>query len=118
MSDERVTQKEIANLFGDEIPMEAVQLLFSAPDEMPIPVLRQKLTELARKWKNPPNEIELVYSYLLNRYIKAIRAGDKDLADEIFAATATYQKIWPEDTARWEARVDAAGRVRQEIEGE
>lgn len=109
MSDERITQQELDSLFGDEIPMEAVQLLFSAPDDMPIPVLREKLTELARKMNSLPNEIELVYSYLLARFIAAVRAGDTPLANEISAATATYQKLWPDDTARWEARVDRKG---------
>ncbi|MCK9549159.1 hypothetical protein [Aquamicrobium sp.] len=107
MSDDKMTQQDLASIFGEEIPMEAVQLLFSAPDHMPVPVLREKLNDLARKYKRAPNEIEVVYGYLLNRYIKAVRDGDKELSEEIFAATRTYQKIWPEDTARWEARMDA-----------
>lgn len=51
MSDEPLTQKEIQEIFGDEIPIEAVELLFSAPGDMKVAELREKMNEIAVRHK-------------------------------------------------------------------
>lgn len=44
-----ITQDEVYQLFGEELPMEAVQLLWNGSDETTVGELRAKLRDLARR---------------------------------------------------------------------
>lgn len=50
---EKITQAEIVELFGDEMPIEAANLLFNAPDDMTIDEVREKIRALAKDWNTP-----------------------------------------------------------------
>lgn len=50
---EKITQSEIVELFGDEMPIEAANLLFNAPDYMTIGEVREKIRALAKEWNTP-----------------------------------------------------------------
>lgn len=43
-----ITQNELRTLFGESIPIEAIKLIFDAPDERTIGELRRQLREMAR----------------------------------------------------------------------
>lgn len=49
MTDKKITQSEVAELFGGEIPMEALTLLWEAPADMTVAEVRQKLNEMAAR---------------------------------------------------------------------
>ena len=51
-----------------------------------------------------PNEIEMVYSYLLARFVDAAREKDDGMHARVFAAIELFEELWPEDTARWKKR--------------
>ena len=51
-----------------------------------------------------PNEIEVVYSYLLVRFMDAARNQDQYERDRIERTIELFEEFWPEDTARWKAR--------------
>jgi hypothetical protein len=54
-SDEKITRNELAGLFGQSMPIEAVQLLHNG-DCLPIRVVRERLKEIAdkRRVQNDP----------------------------------------------------------------
>lgn len=54
MIDEKITQEELVELFGESIPMEAVQVLFDAPDEWTIGMVRAEVRRIAQNVSNPP----------------------------------------------------------------
>lgn len=43
----KITQQELVDMFGSQMPIEAVDLLWNAPDEMTIGEARAKLREIA-----------------------------------------------------------------------
>src|SRR5690242_13121174 len=49
MSEAPITKSELASLFGDRLPMEAVGLLWEMPGEMTIGELRAELRKIAAK---------------------------------------------------------------------
>lgn len=57
MSGEKLTQDELAALFGDTIPIEAVNLIWSSPPEMTVGQIREKLAQMAPGWRRK-NAIE------------------------------------------------------------
>lgn len=54
-----------------------------------------------------PNEIELVYSYLLNAFRQAHSKGDTDTGNKVLIAVEVMETLWPDDTKRWSDRFDA-----------
>lgn len=51
MNDEKITQTELFKLFGDAIPLEAAHILFSAPPEMTVDEVRDKIRKFAMTWR-------------------------------------------------------------------
>src|SRR5438045_2017209 len=47
MSDSRITQQEMVELFGEEMPVEAWSLMADAPAEWTLAQVREKLREIA-----------------------------------------------------------------------
>jgi hypothetical protein len=78
MTDERITQQELIELFGPILPMTAVILLFESKD--PLDVIRVKLREIAASSDlleqrlcdlleaDTPEEVERIKSLILNEY--------------------------------------------------
>jgi hypothetical protein len=57
MSDAPITQKEMIELFGEAMPIEAVNLIWNGPDDMTVGECRAKLREIAAKEANPVKKI-------------------------------------------------------------
>ena len=51
-----------------------------------------------------PTEIEVVYSYLLAKFMNATRDNDEPLRARIDAAIMLFEELWPDDTALWKKR--------------
>ena len=49
----------------------------------------------------PPNEVELVYGYLLSEFMHAYGTPKQD---RIFAAIEIMEELWPLDTKKWRER--------------
>ena len=47
MNDEPITREEMVEMFGSECPMEAVKLIWNAPDGLTLAEIRRKLREIA-----------------------------------------------------------------------
>ena len=52
MSGEKITQEEMVAMFGAEMPIEAVELLWNAPDSKTIGEIRTDLRKIAEQNKN------------------------------------------------------------------
>jgi len=63
MSDYLITQTELRKLFGDEIPIEAMNLIFNSPDTMTVGEVRTKLRKIAES-SRPQDEDEYGYPHL------------------------------------------------------
>lgn len=50
--------------------------------------------------KIPPSDVEMVYGYLLTKFMRA----DDAMHPRLDAAIILFEELWPEDTARWKAR--------------
>lgn len=82
----KMTIDEIAEMFGGEIPMEAVQFLFvTAPPDMTLREVRNELEEMAE------------------RYRAKKQAADKDLpsADDVRALYAVCDGEWRKEGFGW-----------------
>ena len=52
MSDQdKITQEEMVEMFGESMPMEAVTLVWRAPDDMTAGEIRAELRRIARAWR-------------------------------------------------------------------
>ena len=61
----------------------------------------------------PPNEIELVYSYLLSEFMRANRENEQSRYRKVDIAIELFEELWPEDTNCWKARIfSSAGETR------
>ena len=76
--DDRITKNEMVEMFGNEMPIEAVQLLYDAPGEMTLGGVRAKLREMAAAKTPERVESDLVKDLLVS-------------ADSI-----TQEEYWPE----------------------
>lgn len=65
---EKLTQSELFQMFGGEIPMEAVTLIFDGPGDMTIGECREKLKAMAEARKPKPA------GEMVERVAEAIRA--------------------------------------------
>lgn len=74
MSDAPINQKEMVEMFGEEIPIEAASLLFASPDDMTIGEVRRQLRDIAKRNKQIPI-LALITA-------EAVEALDKELIIE------------------------------------
>lgn len=54
MGGSRITQAEMMEMFGERMPIEAVNLLWSAPDDWTLRQVRERLREIAAEKKRHP----------------------------------------------------------------
>lgn len=88
---------ELTRLFGDTMPVEAVNLLFDSPGDMTLGQVREKIMEMAAKWSGgkPVTADDVIADYLrmLNgmatqidlRFIDMAKALRDRLSDHGFA---------------------------------
>jgi hypothetical protein len=50
MTDRRFSHAELVEMFGGQIPIEAVNILMGAPDDEPLSKVRERITDLAVGW--------------------------------------------------------------------
>ena len=54
MTDRRFSYAELVEMFGGQIPIEAVNILMGAPDDEPLSKVRERITDLAVGWNTRP----------------------------------------------------------------
>lgn len=47
-----------------------------------------------------PSDVEMVYGYLLTKFMRA----DDAMRPRLDATIILFEELWPEDTAKWKAR--------------
>lgn len=55
-----------------------------------------------------PSDVEMVYGYLLTKFMNAARKNDEAKHARVLAAIELFEELWPDDTARWKARFGKA----------
>lgn len=98
---EKLTQSELFQMFGGEIPMEAVTLIFDSPGDMTIGELREKLKAMAeaRKPKLVGEMVEIVAKSIMV-------AGQKREAEKLAqthphltSIPTSWDDLYPENKA-------------------
>lgn len=56
-----ITQEELREMFGDNLPMEVVSLLYSGDDKLTVGQFRAKVREIAKRTEAPPLIGEIAY---------------------------------------------------------
>lgn len=72
---------------------------------MGMPAYDDSLTDLHHGGKIPVSDVEMVYGYLLTKFMRA----DDAMRSRLDVAIILFEELWPEDTARWKARFAPRG---------
>ncbi|MEO1161309.1 MAG: hypothetical protein AAFW74_12795 [Pseudomonadota bacterium] len=91
-----ITQAEITELFGDTIPLSAVQLITDMPPAMTTDEVRHRLQTI--KAAIPSHGASLLLS-LHRRYLQALREGNQDTQDRLLNLIHEFGWAFPDDAA-------------------
>lgn len=80
----RYNYDELIRLFGDNMPMEAVEVLFNSPGELTLGEVREKVAEIAKRWNKgrykTAQEVIVDYLKVLNSMANQIDLRFVDMA--------------------------------------
>jgi hypothetical protein len=91
-----VTQAEIVEIFGDAIPLQAIQLVIDMPSNMTCDQLRGRLKAIAR---NKATEQPVVAGMLLSlqrRHLTAMREGNQQMQDRLANFVDEFEWAFPD----------------------
>ena len=99
MKGKPITQAEIIALFGDAIPLQAVQLITDMPPGMTFDRVRQQLHAIAKARSATPSASASVLLALHRRQLAALRAGDDETRDRLDSLIREFEWAFPETAA-------------------
>ena len=111
----KLAKSEITAIFGDAIPIEAVNILFDSPDETPITEMRAQLAALAKKIASDAapdihtNPICVEYADCIHRIAAAVRRGHMEHAQRMIDELREFEAEHPVEVAAFEAHYNKEG---------
>ena len=94
-----ITQAEIVELFGDAIPLQAVQLIVDMPAGMTVDKLRHQLLGIARARVAAPSHGANMLLSLHRRQLQAMREGNEETRDRLQNLIHEIEWAFPEYAA-------------------
>lgn len=98
-----ITQAEIIELFGDAIPLQAVQLIIDMPAGMTFENVREQLHATARARSASPSHAAKLLLSLHKRHLQAMREGDHETRDRLDSLIREFEWAFPETAAELKA---------------
>lgn len=91
-----VTQAEIVEIFGDTIPLQAVQLVTDMPSDMTFDKLRAELKAIARNQAAVSPVISNMLVSLQRRQLQAVREGNQQVQDRLASFVDEFEWAFPD----------------------
>ncbi len=99
MKDSPITQAEIVHIFGETIPLQAVQLIVDMPAGMTFDEARSQLYTIARARSAAPSHGANMLLSLHRRHLQAMREGNGELRDRLHNLIHEIEWAFPEHAA-------------------
>lgn len=72
--DDKITRDELWGMFGDELPMEAVNLIWNAPAEKTVREVREELREMGKRIQaDAQNPIKIARKIVSEEWARAVQ---------------------------------------------
>lgn len=94
-----ITQAEIIHMFGDVIPLQAVQLIIDMPAGMTFDMVRDQLRAIARARSAAPSHGANMLLSLHQRHLQAMREGNEETRDRLHNLIHEFEWAFPECAA-------------------
>ncbi len=104
-----ITQEEIINMFGDTIPLQAVQLIIDMPAGMTFDEVRNQLHAIARARAAAPAHGANMLLSLHRRHLQAMREGKEETRDRLHNLIHEFEWAFPEHAAELKGVFSGAG---------
>lgn len=104
-----ITQAEIIELFGDAIPLQAVQLIVDKPAGMTFDKVRARLRAIAHARPGAPCEGANMLLSLHQRHLQAMREGNHEMRDRFDNLIHEFEWAFPERAAELKGAFSGRG---------